>query len=181
MVISESALLVIDMQQGLFYGTPSPHASETVLSTLRQLIEKARQAGAPVFFARHIGPEGSPFSEQSPLTQLIPELEVHEEKDRVFTKRFPSCFRETDLQEQLRQKGIKRLIVTGMKTEFCVDTTCRAAAEQGFEAVLISDGHTTVNNDFLTAEQIIAHHNRTLSGPFVTLSTAADVQFGTEQ
>lgn len=177
MVRSESALLVIDMQHGLFYGQPAPHAAEAVLSNIRQLIHRARQAGAPVFFIRHIGPDNSPFNEQGPLTQLLPALDVDNTKDRVLTKRFPNCFRETDLQQQLKQAGVTQLMITGMKTEFCVDTTCRAAAEQGFAAVLISDAHTTVDNGGLSAQQIIDHHNTTLSGPFVTLSTTAEVQF----
>ena len=177
MAIPESALLIIDMQRGLFYAHPVPHAAETVLSNTLLLTEKAMLAGAPVFFARHTGPDNSPFSEQSPLTQLIPELIVHAEKDRVFTKRFPSCFRETELLQQLRQKGIKRLIIAGMKTESCVDTTCRIAAELGFQVVLISDAHTTIDNEHLLAEQIIAHHNRTLAGPFVSLKTAAEFSF----
>ena len=177
MAIPESALLVIDMQHGLFYGDPAPHAADSVLSNILLLTEKAKLAGAPVFFARHTGPDGSPFSEQSPLTQLIPELVVHAEKDRVFTKRFPSCFRDTELLLQLREKGIKRLVIAEMKTEFCVDTTCRIAAEQGFQVVLISNAHTTVNNEYLLAEQIIGHHNRTLDGPFVSLVTAAEFHF----
>jgi nicotinamidase-related amidase len=53
------------------------------------------------FFARHIGPDDSPFSEQSPLTQLIPELNVNAEQDIVFIKKYPSCFRDTELQLQL--------------------------------------------------------------------------------
>ena len=78
MLLSENALLVIDMQQGLFRGPASPHSSDTVLLNIRLLIENARQAQVPVFFARHIGPDDSPFSEQSPLTQLIPELNVND-------------------------------------------------------------------------------------------------------
>jgi uncharacterized membrane protein len=57
-----------------------------------------------------------------------------------------------------------------MKTEFCVDTTCRAAPEHGFRTVLISDAHTTMDNKYLSASEIIAHHNVTLAGPFVTLA-----------
>ena len=177
MAIPESALLVIDMQRGLFYGDPAPHAADSVLSNILLLTEKAKLAGASVFFARHTGPDNSPFSEQSPLTQLIPELIVHTEKDRIFIKKFPSCFRETELLPAIRQRGIKRLIISGMKTEFCIDTTCRMAAELGFQVVMISDAHTTVNSDHLSAEQIIAHHNRTLAGPFVSLETAAEFDF----
>jgi nicotinamidase-related amidase len=58
-----------------------------------------------------------------------------------------------------------------------VDTTCRAAADLGFRVVLIEDGHTSVDNGVLSAEQIIAHHNQTLAGPFVQLVSSAAYAF----
>lgn len=177
MISSENALVVIDMQQGLFRGPASPHSADAVLSNICLLIAKARQAQVPIFFARHTGPDNSAFSEQSPLTQLIPEMDVNVEQDIVFIKKHPSCFRETGLQLQLIQRGVKRLVITGMKTEFCVDTTCRIASELGFKTVLISDAHTTMDNEHLSANEIIGHHNVTLAGPFVTVSTAADWGF----
>ena len=78
-------------------------------------------------------------------------------------------------------RGVKQLVIAGMKTEFCVDTTCRAAPELGFTTVLISDAHTTIDNPHLSAHEIIGHHNRTLAGPFVALSTAADWRFDEHQ
>jgi nicotinamidase-related amidase len=73
------------------------------------------------------------------------------EQDVVFTKRHPSCFRDTELLRELNQRGIKQLVIAGMKTEFCVDTTCRAAPELGFRTILISDAHTTMDNAHLSA------------------------------
>lgn len=178
---SENALLVIDMQHGLFRGPASPHLADTILSNICLLIEKARQAQVPVFFARHTGPDDSSFSAQSPLTQLIPEMGVNAEHDVVFVKKYPSCFRDTSLQLQLGRRGIKQLVIAGMKTEFCVDTTCRAAPGLGFRTVLISDAHTTMDNSYLSANEIINHHNVTLAGPFVTLATAADWSFYSEK
>lgn len=180
MLLSDNALLIIDMQQGLFRGPASPYSAEKVLLNICLLIEKARQARVPVFFARHTGPEGSPFSAQSPLTQLIPEMNVNAEQDSVFIKTFPNCFRDTGLEQQLRQRGVKQLVIAGMKTEFCVDTTCRAAPERGFKTVLISDAHTTMDSEHLSARKIIDHHNSTLGGPFVTLMTSADCRFNAE-
>lgn len=177
-MISDNALLIIDMQQGLFRGPVSPCSADAVLENIRLLIANARHAQVPVFFARHVGPDDSPFSAQGPLTQLIPELDV-KEQDVVFTKRHPSCFRDTELLRELNQRGIKQLVIAGMKTEFCVDTTCRAAPELGFRTILISDAHTTMDNAHLFATDIIAHHNSTLAGPFVMLSTAGDWHFNT--
>ena len=177
-MISDNALLIIDMQQGLFRGPVSPCSADAVLANIRLLIANARHAQVPVFFARHVGPDDSPFSEKGPLTQLIPEPDV-KEQDVVFTKRYPSCFRDTELLRELNHRGIKQLIIAGMKTEFCVDTTCRAAPELSFRTILISDAHTTMDNAHLSATDIIAHHNSTLAGPFVMLSTASGWHFNT--
>lgn len=171
------ALLVIDMQQGLFHGPQAPFAAASLLSNINQLIERARIANAPIFFARNTGPDGSPFAESSPLTQLIHELSVNSASDNVFVKKYPNCFRDTELLAALKQAGIEELAIVGMKTEFCVDTTCRAAADLGFRVVLIEDAHSSVDNGKLTAEQIIAHHNQTLAGPFVKLAASADYPF----
>ncbi|MRT25609.1 isochorismatase family protein [Enterobacteriaceae bacterium RIT697] len=171
------ALLVIDMQNGLFHASPAPFAAESVLSNINQLIALAHQAHAPVFFARHTGPDGSPFAESSPLTQLIPELQMNASHDRVFVKRYPNCFHDTELLAALKSADIQELVIVGMKTEYCVDTTCRAAADLGFRVVLIEDGHTSVDNGVLSAEQIIAHHNQTLAGPFVQLVSSAAYAF----
>ena len=63
-----------------------------------------------------------------------------------------------------------------MQTEYCVDTSCRAAADLGYKVVLVRDGHSTFDNGVLTAEKIVAHHNRTLGGGgFVELKDAAGV------
>jgi nicotinamidase-related amidase len=64
-----------------------------------------------------------------------------------------------------------------MKTEYCIDTTCRAAADLGIRPILIADAHTSMDSAVLSAKAIIEHHNLTLSGPFATLLNAADCAF----
>ncbi|KGT91234.1 cysteine hydrolase family protein [Enterobacter cancerogenus] len=171
---SKKALLIIDMQHGLFFAPQQPFAAETLLNNINTLIARARDAKAPIFAARHTGPEGTPLAESSPLTQLIPQLAIDAELDGVFVKRYPNCFRGTTLLASLQLAGIEELVICGMKTEYCVDTTCRAAADLGFRVVLISDAHSTTDNGQMSASQIIAHHNQTISGPFAQLAATAD-------
>lgn len=171
------ALLIVDMQHGLFYAPQRPFGAEKLLANINILISRARDRKVPIFAARHTGPEGSPLAESSPLTELIPQLAIDAESDDVFVKRYPNCFRDTTLLASLQQAGIEELVVCGMKTEYCVDTTCRAAADLGLRVVLISDAHSTADNGQISATQIIAHHNHTLSGPFVQLMTAAEYHF----
>lgn len=172
-----SALLIVDMQEGLFNGPEKPYEGRRVLANINQLISRAREANAPVFAARHTGPNGSPLEPGSPPTQLVPDVAVDAHRDRVFDKGRPNCFIGTRLAEWLTDAEIGELIIAGMKTEYCIDATCRAAADLGFKAVLIADAHTSMDTRVLSAQAIIAHHNLTLNGPFVTLTNTADYQF----
>lgn len=171
------ALLIVDMQVGLFHGGEPPHEGPSVLANINALIAKAREAGAPVFFARHTGPAGSPIAPGSALTQLLPELDADAERDTLFDKTRPNCFFGTGLVRWLAEAGADEVAIAGMKTEYCVDTTCRAAADLGIRPVLIEDAHTTMDTPALRASDIVAHHNRTLSGPFATLARTAEVVF----
>ncbi|MBR8430993.1 isochorismatase family protein [Burkholderia cenocepacia] len=165
------ALLVIDMQVGLFHGPDRPHDGERVLANINWLIERAHDAGAPVFAVRHTGPAGSPIAPDAPLAALLPALAIDTARDIVFDKTRPSCFVGTRLAEWLHAAGIGEIVIAGMKTQYCVDTTCRAAADLGFRAVLVTDAHTCMDTPALAAERIVAHHNATLAGPFATLTT----------
>ena len=74
------------------------------------------------------------------------------------------------------------LVICGMHTEFCVDTTTRRALALGYPVTLVEDAHTSAGNAALPAPQVIAHHNITLSnissfGPRVRLVSAANLRF----
>ncbi|UOP10626.1 cysteine hydrolase family protein [Pseudomonas palleroniana] len=172
-----NALLIIDMQTGLYDGPEKPFERERVLGTINQLIQRARKAQAPIFVARHTGPEGSPIAAGSALWQLWPGLDVDPARDHLFDKTRPSCFLGTRLAQQMAAAQVNELVIVGMKTQFCIDTTCRVAAELGFSVVLPEDGHTCMDTPALKAEAIIEHHNATLAGAFVKRVKALDVVF----
>lgn len=174
---NRSALLVVDMQVGLYHGPDRPFEGERVLANIRELIARARAAEVPIFAVRHTGPKGSPIEPGSPLTQLLPELGIDPDRDTVFDKTRPSCFFGTDLASRLEAAQVRELVVVGMKTQFCIDTTCRVAAELGFQPVLVADAHTCMETPALSAQSIIEHHNATLNGPFARLTTTDALQF----
>lgn len=170
------ALLILDMQVGLFHGPDKPWAGEALLARLNALLTKARNAGAPIFLARHVGPPGSPIEPGSPLTHLLPQLRLAG-NEVIFEKNRPNAFAMTDLAEQLKACGAEGVVIAGMKTQYCVDSTCRAARDLGFDAVLIADGHTCADTPDMKAPMIIAHHNATLAGPFCRVVRAEDWHF----
>jgi len=172
-----TALLIIDMQLGMYEGPETPYEGERVLANINALIGRAHDAGCPRFFVRHAGPEGSAIAAGSHFWQLHPRLAIDAAVDRVIDKNRPSCFYQTGLAEQLNEEGITRLVIAGMKTQYCVDTACRQAGELGFQTLLVADAHTCSDTQALSAEAIIRHHNLTLSGPFAQLKQTADVQF----
>ncbi|MBO2903053.1 cysteine hydrolase [Aeromonas dhakensis] len=172
--LAHSALLIIDMQVGLLHGPEAPHAGPQLLANINRLADAAHSAGIPVLAVRHTGPAGSPIAAGSPLWHLAPELVV-DDTARVFDKLQPSAFQGTGLDGWLKEDGVQTLIVTGMKTQYCIDTTCRAAADLGYAVVLVSDAHTCMDTPQLAAPQIIAHHNATLAGPFVRLMSSDEV------
>jgi nicotinamidase-related amidase len=86
-----------------------------------------------------------------------------EPSDLRIRKTTPDSFLRTDLEATLKARGITDLIICGMHTEFCVDTTTRRALALGYPVILVADGHTTEGNDHVSPRQVIAHHNVTLT------------------
>jgi nicotinamidase-related amidase len=174
---SSSALLLVDLQVGLFDGPEKPYRAEQLLENANLLISKARENGVPIFAARHTGPVGSPIEAGSVNWQLTPKIAFDPARDIVFDKTRPSCFIGTPLLQHLHALHITQLVIAGLKTQYCIDTTCRAAAEHGIQITLIADAHSCMDTPLLPAETIIAHHNATLQGPFVKLADAHDFRF----
>ncbi len=170
---SKSALLVIDMQNGLFNSQSKPHNAQLVLSNIVSLIEYCRLNDRPIIFIRHVGERGTPLDPNGPNTQLITDLPFNPHKDTVIEKMYPSSFKNTVLKEVLEKLDVDEIIITGMKTEYCIDTTVRTASENGYKVILISDAHTTTDSVALNALQIIDHHNQVLSNAFAQLKTTA--------
>jgi nicotinamidase-related amidase len=77
----------------------------------------------------------------------------------------------------LKSKNVRKLVVAGLQTEYCVDTTCRRAYSLGYEVVLVRDAHRTWDSGNLSASQIIDHYNKVLVGWFATLKDEKDVSF----
>jgi len=158
--MSDSALLIIDMQQGLFADRlPADYAA--VLQRLQLLYQAAHQAKRPVIFVCHEAPD-SVLTYQSPGWQLVEGLQCAE-ADLLVRKTTPDSFLRTDLHQLLQQRHITRLVIAGYASEFCIDTTVRSAAAHGYAVDLVADSHTTHDKPHLAAVSIRAHHNATLA------------------
>jgi nicotinamidase-related amidase len=153
------ALLVIDVQNGLFTGPQPVYDGAAVIERIRSLTERAHQANVPVIYLqdKDVGPLGS--EEWQIHSGLAPRSD-----DLILQKAYADSFYQTALQAELAVRGIGQLVIAGCTTDACVEMTCRRAVSLGYDVTLVSDGHTTRDNRFMTAPQTIAYYNRDLEG-----------------
>ena len=174
--MTQQALLIIDVQNCMFDPADPVHNADHLLTNLQHLIERARAAQTPVIFVQHCGPAGAPHEPDAPGWQIHASI-APRPGELIVQKTMPDSFYQTTLKAELSANGIDQLVIAGVQTEYCVDTTCRRAASEGYAVTLVQDAHSTWSKDDLTAEQIIAHHNWVLGDWFAQLVSTEDVQF----
>jgi nicotinamidase-related amidase len=159
-----TVVIVIDVQNAVVGGlggsqnTEAHHALHQVVGRICELLERARAHNVPVIYVQHDGGPGHRLERGTAGWEIRAEI-APRPGERIIEKRACDSFFQTTLDADLRAMGITRLIVTGCRTEYCVDTTVRRAVSLGYDVVLASDGHTTADEGGLSCEQIIAHHN----------------------
>jgi nicotinamidase-related amidase len=156
--MSNQALLIIDMQQGL---VPGSYREGELIDAVNRLIMLSRTSEVPVIFIQHNHATFEPMKPGADGWQLDARLDRHPD-DLVVEKEACDAFYETELEASLRSLGVTEVVVTGLQTEFCVDTTCRSAVSRGFDLLLVADGHST-GDSHLPAADIVDHHNKTLA------------------
>jgi len=173
-----SAVLVIDVQRGLFDPDPRPFDADAVIARINALTARARAADVPVVLVQH---ESASLPVGSDAWRFAAHLHV-EPRDAVVRKTTPDAFLRTDLEELLVSWQVRQVVICGFACEFCIDTTTRRAAALGYGVTLAADAHTTHDKPHATAVEIRAHENATLSdltsfGPVITATPSADIVF----
>ncbi|MBK6007265.1 cysteine hydrolase [Ramlibacter ginsenosidimutans] len=176
----KSALLIIDVQRGLFEVERPPLEADAVVARINSLASRARIAGAPVVFVQHESP-GAPLEFESTGWQLEARLERHGD-DHFVRKTTPDSFLRTNLKHLLETLDVSHLVVCGYASEFCVDTTVRRAAALGYSVTLVSDAHTTHDKEHASAAAIRLHENATLGnitsfGPAIKAVASGEVAY----
>ncbi|WP_058937180.1 cysteine hydrolase family protein [Roseateles depolymerans] len=182
---SRTALLIIDVQHMMCNGRYACHDIDNVIGRLNGLAEEARAAGVPVIFVQHEDDEDGGLQHGTEAWQLDSRLDVKAGDPRI-RKTSPDSFHRTDLDALLRMLGIRHLVIGGLQSDYCVDTTVRRALSSGYDVTLAADAHSTIDDGELTAAQISAHHTRILShlnsfGPSMAAVPAASIRFARQQ
>jgi nicotinamidase-related amidase len=166
-----TALLVIDVQQGMFHKTTPVYRRAELLNNINLLIDQAHAAGAPVIFIQHCDARSLVKGTQD--WQLHPDLHYGEGDTTVY-KQKSNAFEDTNLHQELKSKRIARLVITGMVTHGCVKNTCLGALPLGYETILVEDAHSSFSKQ---ASELIGEWNKTLSEKGAVVVPAARVSF----
>lgn len=178
------ALLLIDIQNDYFPGG----AMELVGSTeagqkAKQLLQAFRLAGRPIIHIQHV-------STRPNATFFLPGtrgVDIHSSVaplpgEPVFQKHFPNSFRETPLLNHLWEEGLTELVIAGMMTHMCIDTTTRAAADLGFGCRLAHDACATKalswGDATVPASQVHTAFLAALDGAFAQVLSVDDICSG---
>ncbi|NEB76157.1 hydrolase [Streptomyces sp. SID14478] len=153
----KTALVVIDLQNGVIGIPGAPHTTDDVLERTVRLADDFRAKGLPVVLVRvSLAADGSDAmpgrTEAAGRTGTPPEgwdrivdaLAGHPE-DIVVTKRNWSAFYGTDLDLHLRRRGVTQIVLTGVATSIGVESTARAAHEHGYHVTLATDAMTDMD------------------------------------
>lgn len=182
----KQALIVIDVQES-FRQRPYWRGDElpAFLKNVQSLIDQANSRGTPIAQVFHEDPTddaSDPFSRSSGLVRPMPELVLR--ADAVFHKHVHSAmFGQTaegvTLEDWLRHRGIEELLVTGIRTEQCCETTTRHASDLGFKVRYVTDATLTFpmqsrSGRAFSPAEIRERTELVLEGRFARVVTTAD-------
>ncbi|GAM10402.1 putative isochorismatase family protein YddQ [Geobacter sp. OR-1] len=177
----KTALLIIDNQNDYFPGGKMELVgSVQAAAAALRLLSAFRKQSWPVYHVQHI-------SMQPGATFFLPDTEgaaIHKSvaplpTEPVITKHFPSSFRDTSLLEQLKADKIGTLLICGMMSHMCVDTTVRAAFDLGFSCIVTHDACATRDLSFngvtVPAAQVHASYMAALGAVFAQVKGVEEI------
>lgn len=168
----KTALLVIDVQQGIFHQSNPIYKADELLQNINALIEQARRAGVPVIFIQHSDEDGLVMG--STDWQLHPRLKPLAGEANIH-KLYGNAFKETNLAEVLQRDQVTDLVITGLVTHGCVKATCLGALELGYRVTLVGDAHSNYSKQ---AADLIEGLNQKMAAKKAVVKPTSEISFG---
>jgi nicotinamidase-related amidase len=179
-----TALLVIDVQESFRQRADdwSATANPQIVDQVTRLVAAARAAGDLVVWITHAEPgSGGVFDPANGFVRLIDDLDPIDGEPQI-TKTSINAFTTTNLQQQLTEHGVRELVVCGIRTEQCCETTARIGSDLGYAVTFVADATTTsgiaasADIPALSAQEIVARTVAVLAGrEFATVATTDEV------
>ena len=175
----QSALLVLDLQD--YFLDAHSHtfipSAAAIIPGINKLIDAYAQHDLQIFFTRHINDIHNSammsrwwrdlITADNPLSQITADIDTS--RGTIIEKSQYDAFYQSDLLARLRDRAITQLIITGVMTHLCCETTARAAFTRGLEVFFPIDGTATYHEAYHRASlQNLAHG-------FAVLTTAAQI------
>lgn len=148
--MSKRAIVVVDIQNEYFPSGKMPLVGIVdAVANAARVIEAARSRGDEVIYVRHETPSPkalvfAPGSTGVEINSAVQPLKG----EPIILKHYPNAFRGTELKQMLDMKGIKDVVIIGAMSHMCIDATSRAAADLGYNAIIIHDACATTNLEF---------------------------------
>lgn len=168
-MISNAALIVIDVQQGLFNKTTKVFKEEELIRTINSLIKKFRDKRSSIIFIRHTNK--SILKENSAEWQIHSELDCRD-SDVIINKTKSNVFDEEILPNFLKQNNISTIVITGLVTHGCIKAACLGGLKFCNKVVLVENGHSSFNKK---AESLIDEWNNKLSYEGIQVVNAKEI------
>lgn len=149
-------LLLVDAQKEI--TNERLYKFHEFVSTVKLLIEAARENGVEVIFVRHDDGAGTPMTRGADGFELYEEF-APEGDEKIFDKRVNSPFKDTGLAEYLSSKNETEIIVAGLQTDYCIDAAVKCGFERGYKIIVPRYANTTFDNRFMTAEKSCEYYN----------------------
>ncbi|MBA2246795.1 MAG: cysteine hydrolase [Chloroflexia bacterium] len=175
-----ATLLLIDIQCGLDDPAYGPRNNPDAEANTARLLKQWRATGRPLVHIQHLS-----TSPTSPLRPGQDGVEIKPEVapipgERVVTKRVNCAFIGTDLEAMLRRDGATPLVIAGLTTNHCVETTARVAGDLGFSPIVVSDAtaahdRTGPDGTIWPAETIHAVTLTSINGEFAEIASTEDI------
>jgi len=172
----DTALLVIDIQDS-FKTDPARWASRNNPAFERnvtELIATFREASHPVIFVLHNDPDPG-FRPGDPEVRLMDFLD-RREHEPLIVKNKRNAFTSTDLQQRLDALGVRKVVISGISTEQCCETTARVAADLGYDVDFVTEATATFPIGSLSADAIVERTEAVLNKRFARIAKVSDVK-----
>ena len=174
-------LLIVDIQNDYFPGGAMElEGSHQAGLQAGKLLRAFREKSKPVIHIQHVAArKGATFFLPGTTGVEIHRSVAPGQGEVVFQKAYPNSFRETPLLEHLRQHGITQLVIAGMMTQMCIDSTTRAAPDLGFTCVLAHDACATKSLTFagttVPAAEVQIAFLASLNGLFASVQSVEEI------
>lgn len=149
-------LLVIDTQKLIV--TDSLHNYVEFKENISSLISQARKHGVEVVYICHDDGVDSDLTPGREGFEVFADFKPLE-GEQMFVKSYNSAFKQTKLNDYLKQQSVNDLIVCGLQTDLCIDATIKSGFEQGYNLIVAAGCNSTVDNHLISAELAVEYYN----------------------